>query len=132
MRTDHCAEWNLEPMKHVQFERLGFFVVDYDTTTDKFVFNRTVTLKDSAPKVETGNRSRKEEQLRQLAEKEAKRMLNPVDMFKGMTDLYSAFDADGVPTHDAAGEPLTKSAIKKLKKDWEKQKKLYEKSKPSA
>lgn len=34
----------------------------------------------------------------------------------------------GVPTHDAAGEPLSKSAIKKLRKDWEKQKKLFEKA----
>lgn len=127
----YFTEWNLEPMKHVQFERLGFFVVDYDTTDSKFVFNRTVTLRDSAPKAEAGSRSRKEEQMRQLAEKEAKKSLNPVDMFKGMTDLYSAFDADGVPTHNAAGEPLTKNAIKKLRKDWEKQKKLFEKSQRS-
>jgi hypothetical protein len=120
-------------MKHVQFERHGFFVVDYDSTADKLVFNRTVTLKDSAPKqAESGSRSRKEEQMRQLAEKEAKKSLNPVDMFKGMTDLYSRFDEDGVPTHDAAGQELTKNAIRKLRKEWEKQKKLYEKSNPSA
>ncbi|KAL9255172.1 Glutamine--tRNA ligase-like protein [Drosera capensis] len=30
-----------------QFERLGFFVVDKDSTPDKLVFNRTVTLRDS-------------------------------------------------------------------------------------
>ena len=30
-----------------QFERMGYFVVDRDTTTEKIVFNRTVTLKDS-------------------------------------------------------------------------------------
>lgn len=36
-------------------------------------------------------------------------------------------DTAGVPTHDAAGEPLSKSAFKKLKKDWDKQKKLFEK-----
>lgn len=119
-------------MKHVQFERHGFFVVDYDSTADRLVFNRTVTLKDSAPKAEGGNRSRKEEQMRQLAEKEARKSLNPVDMFKGMTDLYSRFDADGVPTHDASGQELTKNAIRKLRKEWEKQKKLYEKSNPSA
>lgn len=45
-----------------------------------------------------------------------------------MTDLYSAFDDQGVPTTDKSGEPLSKSAIKKLKKEWEKQKKLYEKT----
>lgn len=31
----------------VQFERLAYFCVDYDSTPDKPVFNRTVTLKDS-------------------------------------------------------------------------------------
>lgn len=29
-----------------QFERMGYFCVDADTTSDRFVFNRTVTLKD--------------------------------------------------------------------------------------
>ena len=31
----------------VQFERLGYFTVDPDTTLERPVFNRTVTLKDS-------------------------------------------------------------------------------------
>jgi len=30
-----------------QFERLGYFYVDPDSTTNSNVFNRTVTLKDS-------------------------------------------------------------------------------------
>ncbi|XP_048136448.1 glutamine--tRNA ligase, cytoplasmic isoform X2 [Rhodamnia argentea] len=30
-----------------QFERLGYFVVDRDSTSEKLVFNRTVTLRDS-------------------------------------------------------------------------------------
>jgi glutaminyl-tRNA synthetase len=34
-----------------QFERLGYFCVDYDTTDEKLVFNRTVTLKDSWTKI---------------------------------------------------------------------------------
>lgn len=33
-----------------QFERLGYFVVDQDSTPEKLVFNRTVTLKDSYSK----------------------------------------------------------------------------------
>ncbi len=55
--------------------------------------------------------------------------IDPKEMFKSQTDLYSKFDEDGVPTHDAAGVELSKSAYKKLKKDWEKQKKLFESSK---
>ena len=34
-----------------QFERLGYFCVDPDTTEDKLVFNRTVTLKDTWAKM---------------------------------------------------------------------------------
>jgi glutaminyl-tRNA synthetase len=34
-----------------QFERIGYFSVDYDSTIDKLVFNRTVTLKDSWTKI---------------------------------------------------------------------------------
>ncbi len=52
--------------------------------------------------------------------------LDPKDMFKSQTDLYSQFDENGVPTHDAKGEKISKSAYKKLQKDWEKQKKLFE------
>ncbi|XP_074326435.1 glutamine--tRNA ligase-like [Apium graveolens] len=33
-----------------QFERLGYFTVDKDSTSDKLVFNRTVTLRDSYAK----------------------------------------------------------------------------------
>uniref|UniRef100_A0A1B0CGP3 Probable glutamine--tRNA ligase n=1 Tax=Lutzomyia longipalpis TaxID=7200 RepID=A0A1B0CGP3_LUTLO len=38
-----------------QFERIGFFSVDPDTTPGKLVFNRTVTLKEDAGKKMAGN-----------------------------------------------------------------------------
>jgi hypothetical protein len=41
--------------------------------------------------------------------------------------LYSAWDKQGIPTKDAAGEDLTRSAIKKLKKQYDSQAKRYEK-----
>lgn len=34
-----------------QFERIGFFSVDYDSTNEKLVFNRTVSLKEDSAKV---------------------------------------------------------------------------------
>ena len=34
-------------LDHFQFERLGYFSLDYDSTTEKPVFNRTVPLRDS-------------------------------------------------------------------------------------
>jgi len=36
---------------HFQFERIGYYVVDPDTTPGKLVFNRTVKLKDKLKKV---------------------------------------------------------------------------------
>ena len=36
----------------VQFERLGYFCVDPDSTPGGLVFNRTVTLKDSWARIE--------------------------------------------------------------------------------
>ena len=38
--------------ERVQFERLGYFCVDPDSTNDRLVFNRTVTLRDSWAKIE--------------------------------------------------------------------------------
>ena len=61
----------------------------------------------------------KEEAARKAAEKEAKAKVPPSEMFKTFEEyagLYSKFGDYGVPTHDAAGEPLQKSALKKLAK----------------
>jgi len=40
------------PGTRYQFERQGYFCVDRDSTPDKLVFNRTVTLRDSWAKIE--------------------------------------------------------------------------------
>lgn len=37
---------------HYQFQRIGYFTVDPDSTADKLVFNRTISLKDSWAKVQ--------------------------------------------------------------------------------
>ncbi len=41
-----------KPHEKYQFERLGYFCVDYDSKDDKLIFNRTVTLKDTWAKIE--------------------------------------------------------------------------------
>ena len=38
---------NVKPLDKFQFERVGYFSVDYDSATDNLIFNRTATLKDS-------------------------------------------------------------------------------------
>lgn len=40
-----------KPYDHFQFQRIGYFNVDPDSTEDKLIFNRTVSLKDSWSKV---------------------------------------------------------------------------------
>jgi glutaminyl-tRNA synthetase len=43
------------PLTRVQFERLGYFCVDPDSTANKLVFNRTVTLRDTWAKMQKKN-----------------------------------------------------------------------------
>jgi glutaminyl-tRNA synthetase len=38
---------NVHPLEHFQFQRIGYFTVDLDSTSNKLIFNRTVSLKDS-------------------------------------------------------------------------------------
>src|SRR6202049_1299047 len=46
---------NAPPGSRYQFERLGYFCVDLDSTAEKPVFNRSVALKDTWAKVEKKN-----------------------------------------------------------------------------
>jgi glutaminyl-tRNA synthetase len=43
---------NAKPLDRYQFERLGYFCLDTDSTGGKLVFNRTVTLKDTWAKIQ--------------------------------------------------------------------------------
>jgi glutaminyl-tRNA synthetase len=42
---------SVKPLDKFQFQRLGYFCVDYDSTMDHLVFNRTVSLKDTWAKM---------------------------------------------------------------------------------
>jgi len=42
---------NARPLDHFQFQRIGYFNLDPDSTKEKLVFNRTVALKDSWAKM---------------------------------------------------------------------------------
>jgi glutaminyl-tRNA synthetase len=47
----------VEPGSRYQFERIGYFCVDKDSTSEKLVFNRTVTLRDTWAKIEKSQRA---------------------------------------------------------------------------
>jgi glutaminyl-tRNA synthetase len=48
----------LKPMDRIQFERLGYFCVDADSTSGKLVFNRTVGLRDTWAKIQRQQQSK--------------------------------------------------------------------------
>ena len=41
-----------KPLSYLQFQRIGYFTPDYDTTPDHLVFNRTVPLRDTWAKLQ--------------------------------------------------------------------------------
>ena len=46
-----------KPLSRYQFERLGYFCVDPDTTGDKLVFNRTAILRDEWARIQQGQQA---------------------------------------------------------------------------
>jgi len=129
---------NAKQTDRFQFERCGFFAPDYacfdGTSKKKMVFNRIVTLKESAAKKSVeGNSggSRKEEQAALAAEKVRLAKIPPAEFFRRERgDEFSTYDAEGMPTHDKAGTELTNSAKKKLVKDLKTHEKLYKAANP--
>jgi glutaminyl-tRNA synthetase len=48
-----------EPLSRCQFERLGYFCVDPDSTPSRLIFNRTVTLRDTWAKIQKAQHQQK-------------------------------------------------------------------------
>jgi glutaminyl-tRNA synthetase len=58
--TDCKVEPSLKdakPLQRFQFERLGYFCVDSDSSSGKLIFNRTVTLKDEWAKIQQSQKA---------------------------------------------------------------------------
>lgn len=90
---------------------------------------RPVTRDLIQAREEKAERARQKQIEKENKEKEAlkraeKGKLSHLEMFR--TNEFSAWDEDGIPTKDSAGEEITKSRSKKLRKDWERQKKAHE------
>ncbi|KAI5859899.1 tRNA synthetases class I (C) catalytic domain-containing protein [Durotheca rogersii] len=66
---------------------------------------------------------RKAKEAEKQRERDNKASVNPRDMFRN--EHFSEWDEQGIPTRDAKGEEITKSAKKKLIKLRERQQKLY-------
>ena len=63
---------------------------------------------------------------RKAAEKEEKARVAPAAMFLSRVAEFSAFDPQGVPTHDAAGAVLLPAVVKRLQKERTQQDKLHQ------
>merc|ERR1712232_577817 len=139
-----------------QFERLGYFVVDTDTTYNsatgkgKIIFNRTVGLREDEGKKTVSNKAesaavkaaqeaeakkldaRREEQRRQKEAKAARMKILPENLFKEAKEYYgkySTFDEkSGLPILDADGKELSKSTLKKLMKEQKKHEMMLKKA----
>uniref|UniRef100_A0A803TI90 Cysteine--tRNA ligase, cytoplasmic n=1 Tax=Anolis carolinensis TaxID=28377 RepID=A0A803TI90_ANOCA len=85
--------------------------------------------KEEKRKIEEEKKRKKEEAARKKQEQEAAKLakmkIPPGEMFKSEHDKYSKFDENGFPTHDTEGKELSKGQMKKLKKQYEAQEKLY-------
>ena len=133
-----------ESNQALQFERIGYFVIDVDSTFEsstksgKLVFNRTVSLKEdravkkTSAAEEEAKEKQKEMQRNAAASRDLLMTIDPKDLFKLAPDYegkFSQYDDTGLPTHSADGTELTKSARKKLEKERAKHKKKFAKSK---
>ena len=95
---------------------------------------RPVTRELRAARQEREERERQKQLAKEKRDKDAATRLEKgrtshLEMYKteDMKRDFSAWDDQGIPTKDAKGEDLTKSKLKKLKKDWDAQKGLHEK-----
>ncbi|KAK3380830.1 tRNA synthetases class I (C) catalytic domain-containing protein [Podospora didyma] len=134
----------LEPKKKQAILALSDRIRDYDLTdlgvqlddqTDKpslvkFVpASRLIAAREEKSALLAEKAKQKEEarKAREKAEEEkwAKAKTSPQDLFKGDAK-YQEWDAQGLPTKLADGNAVPKSQLKKLTKEWEKQKKVHE------
>lgn len=106
---------------------LGIYLEDRDGGHPALI--RPVTKELRAARADREERDRhkqraKAERGQEAAAKADRARLDPKVMFR--TEEFAEWDADGVPLRDRAGAEIPKSRGKRLRKEWERQKRLYE------
>ncbi len=93
---------NVKPNDRFQFQRIGYFCVDQDTTDSKVVFNKTVGLRDSwaKQKTKTKTNSKTSQPVKQHAKRKA------IDVIKQLGKKYT-----NLPEHK---QHKVKAEIQKL------------------
>ena len=115
-------------LRNVDLWNQGIYLEDRDSNQPALI--RPVTKELLVARQEKEEKDSQKQKAKEALQKDAAAKVDQgrqshMDMFR--TSEYSAWDDDGVPIKDIDGEELPKSRIKKLKKDWERQKKLHEK-----
>ncbi|KAL9598633.1 MAG: hypothetical protein Q9219_004378 [cf. Caloplaca sp. 3 TL-2023] len=114
-------------IRDVELWNLGIYLEDRPDDQPALIRPVTKELRTAKAEHEAKEEQRKkakEEREKEAAAKADRGKLSHLDMFR--TAEYSAWDEEGLPLKDTAGEEITKSKSKKLRKDWERQKKLHE------
>ena len=116
-------------VRDIDLWKLNIYLEDRDNAP---ALVRPVTATLAAARQEREARAQakedeKKKRQRDEQQKLEKGKLSPLEMFKPphMED-FEAWDEDGMPIRVKGGEEVAKSRFKKLRKDWERQKKAHE------
>lgn len=115
-------------VRDIDLWNLGFYLQDRDAFEPALIRRLTPGLR--AARQERGERERQRELTKLENEEKAQAkadrgQLSHLEMFR--TEEYRAWDQDGIPIKDREGNEITKSRGKKLRKEWERQRKAHEK-----
>ncbi|KAK3766185.1 hypothetical protein RRG08_025185 [Elysia crispata] len=128
-----------DEIRDITLPELGVRLEDHEGAPPVIkLVSREVLMREKEEKIRQEEEKRAEkERLKKKKEaeqaaKSAQDRIPPSEMFRSETDKYSAFDDKGIPTHDASGQELPKSALKKLVKQYGAQEKKYSKYLKSA
>lgn len=114
-------------VRNIELWDLGIYLEDRDGTQPALIRPVTTALRQARAEKEERDQQRekaRKEREREAAAKVDKGRLSHLDLFK--TDEFSEWDQDGLPVRSKDGREIAKSRVKKLKREWEKQKKLHE------
>ncbi len=117
-------------VRDVDLWQLDIYLEDRDNAP---ALVRPVTEGLKAARREREDRARVKEEAKKQREREAQERLQkgklaPNEMFRPPhSHEYSAWDGDGMPTTGRDGQNLSANRVKKLKKEWENQRKAHEK-----
>lgn len=121
-------------LRDVDLPELGVRLEDKeDQPTVIKLVDKEVLLKEKEEKRIAEEKKKEEKEKKKAIEKakladlEAKKKIPPSEMFKTgeHAGKFSKFDEKGMPTHDAKGEEVAKSQLKKLQKLYQAQEKRY-------